>query len=128
MNQIEQLMELADQYMRCWGATKDRQALRAAIEQVLGSGEPVAYRQWNSDEGYWYYGDASCAEKGDELLYTAPQPQREINSTTLMSSTSDTALLRQALEALEEYVPPSHICDQQPVGKVIAALRERLKL
>jgi hypothetical protein len=35
--------------------------------------EAVAYRQWNGDEGYWYYGDASCAEKNDELLYTAAQ-------------------------------------------------------
>lgn len=31
--------------------------------------QPVAYRQWNSDAGYWYYGDASCAEKDDEPLY-----------------------------------------------------------
>jgi neutral trehalase len=80
MNQIDNIMALADEYAssKRW---YERDELRAAIEAALGSGEPVAYRQWNSDEGYWYYGDASCAEKDDELLYTAPQPQQWVGLT-----------------------------------------------
>ena len=35
MSQIEQLMALADEYMRWGGKDRDRLALRAAIEQAL---------------------------------------------------------------------------------------------
>ena len=44
-------------------------AKAAAYLRAQADAQPVAYRQWNSDAGYWYYGDASCAEKDDEPLY-----------------------------------------------------------
>lgn len=46
----------------------------AAYLRACADARPVAYRLWNSDQGYWYYGDPSCAEKDDELLYTRPAP------------------------------------------------------
>jgi hypothetical protein len=130
MNQSDNIMRQIGEYT-ARHPDGDGQALRAAIEQALGSGEPVAYRYWDNEEGCWRYGEACCAEKDDELLYiAAPQPQRD-----------DTALLRQALEALELALssngvlllsdPPQDAWKFHGVdGKgreAIAALRERLK-
>jgi hypothetical protein len=48
------------------------------LKQALALGEPVAYRYWDNEEGLWRYGEACCAEKDDELLYTAaPQQPKE---------------------------------------------------
>lgn len=56
----------ADPSNKGWAAD-----LRAVVSLLNGmaDAQPVAYRQWDSDAGYWYYGDASCAEKDDEPLY-----------------------------------------------------------
>jgi hypothetical protein len=61
----------ADPNNKAWAAD-----LRAVVSLLNGmaDAQPVAYRQWDSDDGYWYYGDASCAEKDDELLYAHPAP------------------------------------------------------
>ena len=48
---------------------RDTTSRAADYLRAQADAQPVAYRQWNSDAGYWYYGDASCAEKDDEPLY-----------------------------------------------------------
>jgi hypothetical protein len=192
MNQIDNIMKLADEYADAGiyePAARLRQELRAAIEQALTPGEPVAWAQntemetlpsdglswvqtqlhivplytaapqpqpvqeplalgyWNAVEGWvelpeeahkptaWVYPEALEAfRKGKPWtaygadcsgphsdgvkripLYTEPQPQP-----------NDTALLRQALEALEfawRAMP-----GKWEIGNAaITALRERLK-
>jgi hypothetical protein len=158
MNQTEQLMAAvdayADQYKRD-GATPltvtHRKNVRATIEAALKPREPVAYRYWDV-EGGWRYGEACCAEKDDELLYTAaPQPQQEPVAYGLWDTQlgrtarlmmvrldkgqdgctvplftyppDDTALLRQALDALEMAQKDAQIAE---ASAAIAALKERL--
>jgi hypothetical protein len=90
MTTIDNIMALADEYMRWGGKDRDRQALRAAIEAALGSGE--------------------------------------INSTTSMSSTSDAALLRQALEAMTNVLAGGDFDNPYADLKAAAAaIKERLK-
>jgi hypothetical protein len=80
MNPIEQIMALVDVMEP--GNGRHRQALRAAIEQALGQGEPVAWQFF--DAGAWHNGDDKIKDyrKNTEAagyitrdLYTAPQPQ-----------------------------------------------------
>lgn len=77
----DQLRELADALDRIARThamiapdESETQHRAADYLRACADAQPVAYRQWNSDAGYWYYGDASCAEKDDELLYTRPAP------------------------------------------------------
>lgn len=96
---VEKILDRADDY-RCadyedrW---EKRQALRAAIEQALGQGEPVAYQYrmrptWGSRGANWgpweecsrgKYEDCKKApvvndwEHEARALYTAPQPPQQ---------------------------------------------------
>jgi len=96
MNQIDNIIAIAEEY-RTAESTMFRQALRTAIEQALGQGEPVAYQYrmrptWGSRGANWgpweecsrgKYEDCKKApvvndwEHEARALYTAPQPQRE---------------------------------------------------
>ena len=77
MTTIDELMALADEYMRWGGKDRDRQALRAAIEAALKPGEPVA----------WFHSDHESIELsrvqrvGWKPLYKAPQPQQWVGLT-----------------------------------------------
>ena len=82
MNQIEQLMELADEYAEnaAWDRSTDdsdkqRSALRAAIEQALTPGEPVAWLElcrrlyvelWHCDQQMTHTYD----EEGEQMWTT----------------------------------------------------------
>jgi hypothetical protein len=91
-----------------------KQALRAAIEQALKPGEPVCDKD---PRGCW---SVRC-QLGKVCKNTAPQPHRD-HFRDATEKVDDTALLRQALEALEFH---SHGDDIDVL--LIAALRERLK-
>ena len=151
---VRNIMALAKEYR---DAIDDhgpkRQALRTAIEQAMGPGEPVARYLGEGNEG-------SLVQLYDDLkkgadLYTTPQPQPKQEPigtkawfdpatgavitqnlypsdvyTTPQPQRDDTPLLRQALEYLERSV------DNYPTGQAlsrschedtITALRERLK-
>ena len=100
MNQIDNIMVTADEYAAAvvcstWDkADRARQALRAAIEQALTPGEPVAwlrrselaelaqcnYMSLGADSpSIWAPFDISVPspEEGLVAVYTAPQPQQE---------------------------------------------------
>lgn len=77
MKTPEQLRALAETLNSIYAETyAQREAVNNTVTYLFACADakPVAYRQWDVDEGYWYYGDASCAEKDDELLYTHPAP------------------------------------------------------
>jgi hypothetical protein len=93
MNQIDNIMALADEYAKAAEETgyirPTRQALRAAIEQALAvqpKQEPVAWR-WKyrfkdiGETGAYEYHSHEFAALNNmpngEPLYTAPQPQPE---------------------------------------------------
>ena len=109
MNQIEQLMALHE----------------TAVERE------VEYREaLRIDVGVREAGMKSAeADQALRAAIEAALTPGEINSTTLMSSTSDTALLRQALEALEWCEPAGTVGHGgiQARKQAIAALKERLQ-
>jgi hypothetical protein len=121
------------------------------LAEALTPGEPVAWRMFDGEGGYDYRDElpdeksrAWSARYGRkwEPLYTAPQPQPKqafkyefkrypeacslaedgVCESLACPRADDTALLRQALEALEFH---SHGDDIDVL--LIAALRERLK-
>ena len=158
MNAVDNIMALADEYADAFGTTVDhchetwhsefvrkaafaerdntRQALRTAIEQALRARVPDGYvlvpvtelkqiesslGSFCSDEG-WSDSDMQTLDYVSAMLAAAPQPPQHPD---------DTALLRQALEMLEDN--HHHIAEHERHAYVmqhlalIEALKDRLK-
>jgi hypothetical protein len=156
MNQIDNIMKLVNDMA-------DEKVIRAAIEQALGQGEPVAWQYLTNSNGWADLEDGEHARRYAEAgltvraLYTAqpaaPQPQRD--DTALLREENiklrgwikeeaqaagrlqrqvhkDTALLRQALDAMEGCDDTRGLVkhDGQWMSRksiAVAALKERLK-
>ena len=91
----------------------------AAHLRAQADAQPVAYRQWNSDEGYWYYGDASCAEKDDELPYTHPAPTAPHHAML----DSHRRLVEQAIQSAEH---PSGMSTHDGKARIDASILRRM--
>jgi hypothetical protein len=141
VNQIDNIMELADQYMG-WGAASDRQALRAAIEAALkmehlnylGCMEDLKEAESGKLTSQDYFFRKSTvdweSEAGKQVMraeeYKAEAEQlREQNTMLDIELAKDEALLRQALVALEVF-ERAGLSTLETVD-AIKALRERLK-
>ena len=128
MTIIDNIMALADQYAtqrqhaHYLHETDARQTLRATIALALAltPGEPVAVGYTLDDIAYACVEaeipDSKFESLSIALEAAAPQPH-----------TNDTALLRQALDALEYAYGCMPLPQTEPVIDAIAALKERLK-
>ena len=89
--------------------------------------EPVAWIAKQEDGGLLLW-DASykSIQEGYDLGFNKNSRRLKYYPLYTHPANDDTALLRQALEALEKVAYPPYATSSHPIEKVITALRERL--